>query len=258
MPDSEWSVVDDAADPRKLVTTLDVLRSEPFFAESKARLDALLAATDAARVLDIGCGTGDDVIALGREPIGIERSVVMCDEARSRHASLAVIAADATALPIRDWQADGVRADRVIQHLPDAPAALSEWRRVLRPNGRLVSFDPDLTTARVDGVDERAARVILNRRAGTRPGATSVHVLANALRAAGFVDVYVEPRVLDLRDLDRADGIMGLATWGRAAADAGALPPGDGRRWSADVRNAARAGTLRYRCTYLLAAATAG
>lgn len=257
MPPSEWSAVDDAPDPRRLLTGLDALRAEPFFAESKARMTAILAATRADRVLDIGCGTGEDAIALAAPAIGIEGSVVMCSEARSRHPNLALVAGDAAALPIRDAQVDAVRADRVLQHLPDAPAALREWRRVLGRNGLLVCFDPDLTTARVDGVDGSTAAIVLGWRSGTRPGASTVHDLAAALRTAGFVEVQVEPLALDLTDLDRADGILGLATWGRAAADAGLLSRDDARRWSNDVRIASRGGTLRYRCTYLLAQANA-
>ena len=91
-----------------------------------------------------------------------------------------------------------------------------------------------------------------------RPGAATVHHLGEALSTAGFVDVRVEALMLDLTDLDRADGIMGLATWGRAAADAGLLSPDDAQDWSTAVRLAARTHTLRYRCTYLLAAAKAG
>jgi SAM-dependent methyltransferase len=258
MPASEWSAVDAAADPGRFLTGLDALRAEPFFAESKARMAALIAGAQVARVLDVGCGTGEDAIAFTTSAVGIERSVVMCNEARSRHSSLALVAADATALPIRDATADALRADRVLQHLADAPAALREWRRVLRPGGTLVSFDPDLTTAAIEGVDDRSAVIIRDWRITTRPGAATVHALADAFDAAGFSAVHVDARTLDLTDLARADGIMGLATWGHAAARSGVLPAVDAQRWNDDVHEAWRSGTLRYRCVYLLAAATAG
>jgi SAM-dependent methyltransferase len=258
VPETQWSAVDAAPDPSRLLTGLDALRAEPFFAESKARMTALLGATPADHVLDIGCGSGEDAIALAVPAIGVERSVMMCHEARSRHPNLALVAGDAAALPIRDAHVDALRVDRVLQHLPDAPAALREWRRVLRRDGLLVCFDPDLTTARVDGVDERAASIVLGWRSGTRPGGSTVHDLAEALRTAGYVDVRVEASMLDLTDLDRADGIMGLATWGRAAADAGLLSRDDAQGWSRDVRLASRKRRLRYRCSYLLAEAKAG
>jgi SAM-dependent methyltransferase len=258
VPKSEWSAVDAAADPQRLLSGLDALRSEPFFAESKQRMAALVAGIHAARVLDVGCGTGEDAAGLDPPAIGIERSVVMCKEARARHAELELVVADATAIPIRDAHVGAVRADRVLQHLQDVPAALREWRRVLHPGGRLITFDPDLATALIDGVDERAASAVLAWRLTTRPGAATLQTLRPALEASGFVDIHVEPRVLDLTDLGRADGIMGLATWGHAAAAAGVLSPGDAQRWHDDVDTSARAGTLRYRCSYLLASATAG
>jgi SAM-dependent methyltransferase len=249
---SDWSVVDAASDPRRLVAGLDSLRTEPFFAQSKARIASLLELGRPARVLDIGCGTGEDALALPGTAVGIERSTVMCSEARARHPSLALIAGDAITLPISDSSVDAIRADRVLQHLPDARGALREWKRVLRPDGNLVCFDPDLTTATVEGVDTRSAAIILNWRYGTRPGAATVHNLSGSLRAAGFSDVAVETVTLQLVDLDQADGIMGLATWGHAAAAAGALSRGDAQRWTDDVHTAARNGTLRYRCSYLL------
>jgi hypothetical protein len=85
-----------------------------------------------------------------------------------------------------------------------------------------------------------------------------VHTLRQALEAAGFTDVRIETRTLELSDLDRADGIMGLATWAHAAAQAGACSTTAAQLWNDDVRAAGRNGTLRYRCTYLLASATAG
>jgi SAM-dependent methyltransferase len=258
VPKSEWSAVDAAADPQRLLSGLDALRSEPFFAESKQRMGTLVAGMHAARVLDVGCGTGEDAAGLNPPAVGIERSVVMCREARARHADLELVVADATAIPIRDAHVDAVRADRVLQHLPDVPAALREWRRVLQPGGRLITFDPDLATASVDGVDERAASAVLAWRVTTRPGAATLRTLQPALEASGFVEIHVEPRVLELTDLARADGIMGLATWGQAAADAGVLSPGDAQRWNDDVNTSARAGRLRYRCSYLLASAIAG
>jgi SAM-dependent methyltransferase len=258
VPASEWSTVDAAADPGRLLTGLDALRAEPFFAESKARMAAILETTATTRVIDVGCGTGEDAAALAGLAIGLERSVVMCTEARSRFPMLALVGADAAALPIRADSVDAVRADRVLQHLPDPHAALQEWRRVVQRGGRMISFDPDLTTASIEGVDDRSAAVILEWRVNTRPGAPAVHGLRDALEACAFVDVRVESLALDLTDLDQADGIMGLAGWGHAAADAGALSNDAAQRWSDDVHRAAQDGTLRYRCVYLLAAATAG
>ena len=129
---------------------------------------------------------------------------------------------------------------------------------MLRPAGHLVCFDPDLTTATVDGVDAGSAAIVLEWRHGTRPGAATVHDLAGSLHAAGFSDVHIEAAMLQLADLDRADGMMGLASWGDRAADAGMLSRVDAQHWTDDVRAAARDGSLRYRCSYVLGLARNG
>ena len=117
---------------------LDALRTEPFFAQSKARMAALLGHERPARILDVGCGTGEDAIALVGSAVGLERSTVMCAEARARHPNLALIAADAIALPISEGSVDAVRADRVLQHLPDAQGP--EWVALVLLMGTLVLF----------------------------------------------------------------------------------------------------------------------
>ena len=219
---------------------------------------AILAATPSNRVLDIGCGTGEDAAALAAPAIGIERSVVMCNEARrTPGARPRCRRRDGAPVPRRAPRRGASRSGCPAS--PRCRRALREWSASCAEDGRLISFDPDLTTASVEGVDERSAAVVRDWRVTTRPGAATVHALQQTLEATGFTAVRVEPRVLDLGDLDRADGIMGLASWGRAAADAGVLSRSDAAgRWYDDVNSSARAGTLRYRCSYLLASATAG
>ena len=262
MPASDWSDVDASARPARFVTGLDQLRADPFFKAQKTRLLDAMQLRGAERVVDIGCGTGDDIAEIaslgGHVAIGVERAATLLDEARRRHTGPAFLAGDARALPLRDASLDCVRVDRVLQHLAGAEAALCEWRRVVRPGGALVVFEPDLVTARIEGMDAAAAATIVGWRAGTRPGAAGVHRMAGALAAAGFNDVRVEPVGLELDDLRRADGMMGLPEWGESAAHAGLFGPEDARRWRDDAWSAWERGILRYSCTYLHGRARAG
>jgi SAM-dependent methyltransferase len=251
-----WADVDRASNADRLIAGLDRLRAEPFFAQSKARMDALLPSRDALLLVEVGCGTGEDTSASGRPGrtlvLGMERSIRMTAEARRRHPTLLVVAADGRHLPLADGSVDAVRADRVLQHISAGSAALTEWPRVLRLGGVVISFDPDLTTAAIDGTDQGLAARVLAWRAATRPGAHTVQTLHDAFGDSGFDDVRIERRLLDLDSLDRADGIMGLADWGHQAATAGAISRADARRWNDDVQAAHRDRSLRYRCTYLL------
>jgi phosphatidylethanolamine/phosphatidyl-N-methylethanolamine N-methyltransferase len=51
-------------------------------------------------------------------------------------------AADALALPYDDDSFDRVVATCLVLHLPDPEAALHEWRRVVRPGGRITVYVP--------------------------------------------------------------------------------------------------------------------
>lgn len=54
--------------------------------------------------------------------------------------------ADMGSLPFDNKTFDAVVARHVIEHSPDTLAVLREWRRVLKPGGRLVVVTPDQST----------------------------------------------------------------------------------------------------------------
>ena len=96
----------------------------------------------AARLLDVGCGSGAAAAFLDRRPLhGCDRSPAMARAARAR--GVRVTLADAAALPYRDGAFDGVLSLGLIEYLPDPAAALAEMRRVLAPGGRLVLSAPN-------------------------------------------------------------------------------------------------------------------
>ena len=50
---------------------------------------------------------------------------------------------DADRLPFADEQFDAVFAGEIIEHMPDAPVTLAEWRRVLKPGGVAIITTPN-------------------------------------------------------------------------------------------------------------------
>jgi malonyl-CoA O-methyltransferase len=94
-------------------------------------------------VLDVGCGTGAMLLALGAGGAGTAFAAGV-DLAHGMHrvAARALPAArlaggDAEALPFRDAAFDLVASASAFQWLPDLAPALAEARRVLRPGGTL-------------------------------------------------------------------------------------------------------------------------
>ncbi len=154
---STWSDVDRTQHSSQIIDYLDLLRSQPPFQRMKERTFEWLLETDPEQVLDVGCGTGADVIDLAKrlkgsdtaQVVGVDRSQDLVSEARSRAdaADLPVPVefqtADATSLDFPDATFDAVRTDRVLQHLDHPDQGLHEMIRVTRPGGRVVISDVD-------------------------------------------------------------------------------------------------------------------
>ncbi|MGE3619509.1 MAG: class I SAM-dependent methyltransferase [Acidimicrobiia bacterium] len=132
-----------------------------------------------ARVLDVGCGTGDNLAMLaevaGGPVVGVELSAHAVARAPLGPTGTRVAVARAEELPLAPASVDLACAMDVVEHLDDDVAALEEVRRVLRPAGLLLVTVPAyqwLWSAH----DDRAA----HRRRYVRPEVEAV------VRRAGF------------------------------------------------------------------------
>lgn len=100
-----------------------------------------------AEILEIGCGTGNqwlsvwELIPTGWKLTLTDFSEGMLAEAeqnlRGKIPNLIFKVADAQDLPFADASFDAVVANHMLYHVPDRPRALSEFKRVLRPGGKL-------------------------------------------------------------------------------------------------------------------------
>ena len=92
--------------------------------------------------LDVGCGPGalttELAVLLGAASVtGVEPSEPFAAAARSRLPEVRIEVARAESLPFDDGSFDRVLAQLVVNFLKDAPAGLSEMRRVCRPGGSI-------------------------------------------------------------------------------------------------------------------------
>jgi 2-polyprenyl-3-methyl-5-hydroxy-6-metoxy-1,4-benzoquinol methylase len=99
------------------------------------------------RVLDVGCGEGRFAAHLARtgaRVVGIDVAEEPLRRGRSRHAELDLrLVPVAGGWPLEDASFDVVWAGEVIEHVADTAGWLSEIRRVLRPQGRLLVSTPN-------------------------------------------------------------------------------------------------------------------
>lgn len=123
------------------------------FTYSRKRLNAYLnrylpADATGLRLLDIGCGTGHQMMEMrerGFEVAGIDGSDEMLDRARANNPGAPVEQADVEALPFPDASFDYILCIEVLRYLPDSRGAIREMARVLKPGGvALVTAIPPL------------------------------------------------------------------------------------------------------------------
>jgi SAM-dependent methyltransferase len=96
-------------------------------------------------VADVGCGPGtyqSRIAERGAVIVGLDLSDGMLRECRTvatQHGhGIALIRADAQALPLATESSDLLLAAQMLYHVPDRELALREMRRVLKPGGRIV------------------------------------------------------------------------------------------------------------------------
>jgi ubiquinone/menaquinone biosynthesis C-methylase UbiE len=94
-----------------------------------------------SRVLDIGCGTGNNTLlfkkAVEAQVFGLDSSFGMLLEARSKAPQVFFIHASADYIPLKSESFDMLFMTEVVHHLPDVNSAMKEMSRILKPAGRL-------------------------------------------------------------------------------------------------------------------------
>jgi SAM-dependent methyltransferase len=247
-----YSDVDASADPAEAVAWQERMSRWPAVAAYKARTHELLGGADP--VLDVGCGPGVDVAALGVDRcVGVDASETMTEAADRRGA--VTCRADAHRLGFRDGAFAGVRADRVLQHLAAPHRALREMVRVVAVGGRVVIADPDQETLviRVPGVRRSVLDRLeaLRRDVGYRNG-TLISKVPGMLERVGVDHVTVDAFPLAIRDPGEA---FGLPTWPAAWRHRGAFTDEEIREWDEAMQGASSSGFL-YLVTFLVVAGT--
>ncbi len=234
----EFQRVDRVSDPGRFVACLERLSSIPFFRDYKSESRAALGLRPGDRVLEVGCGLGLDLAALGADvgpwglAVGLDASRVMLERAgkgraeaagRGQSLSLAFAAGDALDLPFAAASFYACRVDRTLQHIVDPFRALAEMARVTRPGGRVLAVEPDWGSYLLDAADPEAAGIVARTWRDGFPSGRAGRMLVRGMAACGLTDIAVTPRTFVLRDFATADAIYDTSRTTAQAVAAGSL-----------------------------------
>ena len=254
--------VDRTGEEAKFLAFLDRIDGLADVRERRARSYSTLALRAGVNVLEVGSGTGTASIEMAAlvgpqgSVRGIDLSEAMVAESRRRAAAARSSArfdqGSATQLPVDDASVDAYRAERVYQHIADAPAALAEALRVLRPGGRIVLIDQDWDCAFLDADDLATAREVHRAFSDSLVRGTVGRQYHRLLRAAGFSDVRVEGQtVTSTSGRDYGFVVPIIASAARAAGiDAGRVA-----QWEADQARRLESGDFFMAMTHFIASA---
>lgn len=139
-------IFDETAVDYDRIESVLALGSGPWY-----RRQALLRAGLATgmRVVDVGCGTGllareaVAVVGAAGSLVGVDPSPVMMAQASAKGPlpGAEFVEGRAEALPLPDASADFLSLGYALRHIDDVQVAFSEFRRVLRPGGRVLVLE---------------------------------------------------------------------------------------------------------------------
>jgi ubiquinone/menaquinone biosynthesis C-methylase UbiE len=146
------------------------------------------------KILDVGCGTGlmsARLAARGCQVVGVDISAAMLRRAqRCTSPGLQFVHGDAEKLPVQDASFDAVVNLLSFHHYPNPSRAASEFRRVLRPGGRLVLVAFDRTSRYITLTQKTNC---LTKRVAGQSWQKTCAEIASLLRHAGFTRIEIKP-----------------------------------------------------------------
>ena len=249
---SKFDQVDEAGKADEFVRFLDDMSGLNWVEVGKQKTWALLDLVPGQRILEVGCGTGDDACTLaekvspGGEVVAIDSSQEMIAEARKRSQgatkNIDFRVGDVTLLDFESNSFDRCHSERTLVHVPDAQQAVQEMTRVLRSGGLLVTFEGDLETNVLDSTNPELTRSILRFWRESFQNPYVGRRLPALYKKAGLIDVNVQPHTF-IFDFNTAEQVLISGTLERAI-EAGILTSKEADLWLSDLKQARDSGTF--------------
>jgi SAM-dependent methyltransferase len=215
--------------------------------------------TPCAIGVDVGCGSGAVVAALGERgvpAIGVDPDLATVRRAAARFPGGRYQVARPAHLPFRTGSLGWYRACQVLQYSDDPAGLLGEARRVVAAGGRIVLADRDLDTWAMDADDEAMTRILVRGLASALPNSRAGTRAVAMLLDAGFVEARVRlvPLVYDRLAPVLADYVRPAV---HLAVSSGTVSPETARAWLADQQRRSATGRFLMTMSMFVTTATA-
>ena len=248
----DFSKVDQSADPQSYVRTLDMASSLQQVQAAKRLTFELLELHPGDQVLDVGCGTGEDVLALAQlvgrtgKVIGLDNSAIMIAEAQKRTTNLDPSVefriGDVLQLEFPDNTFNGCRANRVLTHLTEPRQALMEMVRVAQSHARIVCFDRDWESLMITANDRRLTRKVTKFICDNYPNGWMGRQLPILFSECGLTDIKVVSDTLWLTDFAFTEKAMELRETATKLVEQGIMSKDEIAAWLQEQEERGRTG----------------
>jgi ubiquinone/menaquinone biosynthesis C-methylase UbiE len=261
-PNSEFRDVDRSINPRHYVANLDFQNTTAFAQFYKQRTFELLDLREGQRVLDIGCGIGQDALTMAElvgqtgQVVGVDFSQTMVREAQQRsqeaHLPVTFCQGDIHHLAFPDDCFDRCRSDKTFVHIADPKQALGELIRVTAPGGLLLVVDQDHEMRVIDTPYPDLTRRFLAFRNHHLPHPGIGHQLYALFRSHGLTDIIVEPVTLVHTDHAVVQSIWHFAEGIRSAQHHNVVTAEEADQWIDALEEASRKGQFFHSVTFFI------
>jgi ubiquinone/menaquinone biosynthesis C-methylase UbiE len=257
--------VDRTGDPDFFIRFLDQGNTNPYIQKSKLIILDALHLHEGSVVLDVGCGTGADVVEIARRigssgaVTGVDLSEAMVAEAQRRTAGagLPVTFEVGNAMDLRFEVGtfDACRTERMLMHVPDPTRAFSEMVRVAKTGGQISIFDFDWETFIIDSPHRETTRRIVASFSDSIRSGWIGRQLRRMFLDRGMIEVAVVPHQIFI-----GFEFLGLLIGGHLthAQRAGTLDPTDVKNWWDQLRDSDAAGRFLAGFTAFIVSGTKG
>jgi ubiquinone/menaquinone biosynthesis C-methylase UbiE len=242
------------------VSYLDAVSSSGAGQRYKRQTFELLHIREGHYILDVGCGLGEDALALspmvgdGGLVVGVDLNEPLILEAQRRlggsrmHVSYCM--GDANRLGFADDSFNGCRIDRVLLHCKNPGGVIAEMARVCGHGSWIVASEADWGTLVIDSPDKQLTQTILNFRCDLFPTGWIGRQLPRLFNETGLTEIQVFPDTGFIKDFMLADKLLRLGEAVEYAREADVVSAHEASQWLVGLENLSRQG--RFFCSVTL------